>query len=74
MTVELHGGDRVLTTRSDRLGRFGFDEVLPGPVRLTILGARASRSSTPSGCCSDLTSEVFRPRGAEPSACRDDLG
>jgi hypothetical protein len=39
MTVELHGGDRVLTTQSDHLGRFGFDEVLTGPVRLTILGA-----------------------------------
>ena len=39
MTVELHGGDRVLTTESDHLGRFGFDEVLAGPVRLTILGA-----------------------------------
>jgi hypothetical protein len=38
MTIELHGGDRVLTTRSDHLGRFGFDEVLSGPVRLTILG------------------------------------
>jgi hypothetical protein len=38
MTIELHSSDRVLTTRSDALGRFGFDEVLPGPVRLTILG------------------------------------
>jgi hypothetical protein len=38
MAVELHSSDRVLATRSDGLGRFGFDEVLPGPVRLTILG------------------------------------
>ena len=38
MTVELHSSDRVLSTRSDDLGRFGFDEVLTGPVRLTILG------------------------------------
>jgi hypothetical protein len=38
MTIELHGADRVLTTRSDHLGRFGFDEVFSGPVRLTILG------------------------------------
>jgi hypothetical protein len=38
MTVELTGGDRVISTRSDRLGRFGFDEVLAGPVRLTVLG------------------------------------
>jgi hypothetical protein len=38
MTVELHSSDRVLSTRSDELGRFGFDEVLTGPVRLTILG------------------------------------
>jgi hypothetical protein len=38
MTVELAGGDRVISTRSDRLGRFGFDEVLAGPVRLTVLG------------------------------------
>jgi hypothetical protein len=38
MAVELHSSDRVLATRSDGLGRFAFDEVLPGPVRLTILG------------------------------------
>ena len=39
MAIELHGNDRVLSTRSDSLGRFGFDEVLRGPVRLTILGS-----------------------------------
>jgi hypothetical protein len=38
MTIELAGSDRVISTRADRLGRFGFDEVLAGPVRLTVLG------------------------------------
>ena len=38
-TVELHGADRVLETTTDHLGRFSFDEVLAGPVRLTVRGA-----------------------------------
>lgn len=38
MRIELSGGDRVASTRSDHLGRFGFDEVQPGPVRISVLG------------------------------------
>ena len=29
MTVELHGGDRILTTRSESLGRFGSKRCCP---------------------------------------------
>jgi hypothetical protein len=35
--VELVGTDRVFTTETDRLGRFTFDDVAPGPVRLLVL-------------------------------------
>jgi hypothetical protein len=37
-TVELVGGDVVHTAQTDRLGRFTFDELEPGPVRLVVLG------------------------------------
>ena len=82
MTVELHGGDRVLTTRSDSLGRFGFDEVLPGPVRLTDPRRQTtSRWSTPTGCCSDLIRirgfpaiEGLRGTGRIPDAETSDAG
>lgn len=36
--IELVGGDSVYTTETDRLGRFTFDELAPGPVRLVVLG------------------------------------
>jgi hypothetical protein len=38
-TIELVGSDAVYSTRSDDLGRFAFDELAPGPVRLVILDA-----------------------------------
>ena len=38
-TVELVGSDRVDTASTDRLGRFAFDEVEPGPVRLVVRDA-----------------------------------
>jgi hypothetical protein len=38
-TIELVGSDAVYTARSDELGRFSFDELAPGPVRLMILDA-----------------------------------
>jgi hypothetical protein len=37
-TVELVGGDVVLTAETDHLGRFTFDELDPGPVRLVVIG------------------------------------
>jgi hypothetical protein len=36
-TVQLTGGDRVEEQATDRLGRFTFDGVPPGPVRLSVL-------------------------------------
>jgi hypothetical protein len=42
-TVELVGADAVYSTTSDRLGRFVFDELAPGPVRLVVLGADGAR-------------------------------
>jgi len=38
-TVELVGGDVVRSVLTDRLGRFAFDDLAPGPVRLAVLGA-----------------------------------
>ncbi|HEY3485246.1 MAG TPA: carboxypeptidase-like regulatory domain-containing protein [Ilumatobacteraceae bacterium] len=43
VTVELTSGDRVSSAHSDRLGRFGFDDIEPGPVRLTVLGSSGER-------------------------------
>ena len=43
VTVELTSGDRVSAGQTDRLGRFGFDDVAPGPVRLTVLGSSGER-------------------------------
>lgn len=39
-TIELTGVDvdRVVATTSDDLGRFTFDEVPPGPVRISVVG------------------------------------
>lgn len=37
-TVELVGGDAVRSAQTDRLGRFAFDDLAPGPVRLAVLG------------------------------------
>jgi len=41
-TVRLAGGDREIEQEADRLGRFAFDGVPPGPVRLSVVidGAR----------------------------------
>lgn len=36
--IELVGADSVHSTDTDRLGRFSFDELAPGPVRLVVLG------------------------------------
>jgi hypothetical protein len=44
-TIELVGSDAVYSTRSDDLGRFGFDELAPGPVRLVILDAGGEAST-----------------------------
>jgi hypothetical protein len=39
VTVQLTSGDSVADTRTDELGRFTFDDVQPGPVRLSVLGS-----------------------------------
>ena len=36
-TVRLTGGDREIEQQADRLGRFMFDGVPPGPVRLSVV-------------------------------------
>ena len=36
-TVQLAVGDRVLEESTDRLGRFTFDAVAPGPVRISVI-------------------------------------
>ena len=38
-TVQLASGDSVAETQTDDLGRFTFNDVLPGPVRLSVLGS-----------------------------------
>lgn len=38
-TVKLTGGDREHEHQTDRLGRFSFDDVPPGPVRLSVHSA-----------------------------------
>ena len=35
-TITLVSGDAALTDTTDRLGRFSFDAVAPGPVRLVV--------------------------------------
>jgi hypothetical protein len=35
-TVQLLAGDQVLEEPTDRLGRFSFDSVAPGPVRIAV--------------------------------------
>ncbi len=42
-TVELVGADAVHSVETDRLGRFTFDALEPGPVRLVVLGADGTR-------------------------------
>lgn len=41
VAVHLTSNDRVDEQRSDRLGRFTFDAVPDGPVRLSVMGADA---------------------------------
>jgi hypothetical protein len=43
MTVELVAGDTVRSEATDRLGRFTFDDVAPGPVRLVVLDTEGER-------------------------------
>lgn len=38
-TVELVGSDAVSSVETDRLGRFDFDDIGPGPVRIVVRGA-----------------------------------
>jgi len=41
-TIELVGGDDVRSAQTDRLGRFTFDDLPPGPVRLAVLDANGA--------------------------------
>jgi hypothetical protein len=41
--VELVAGDDIQSSLSDRLGRFSFDDLSPGPVRLVVLGGDGER-------------------------------
>lgn len=41
-TVQLTGGDHVDEQRCDHLGRFTFEAIAPGPVRLSVLDAATS--------------------------------
>ncbi len=41
-TIELVGGDEVRSAQTDRLGRFTFDDLPPGPVRLAVLDANGA--------------------------------
>ena len=42
-TVELVGSDSVLSIDTDHLGRFDFDNIAPGPVRIVVRGADGQR-------------------------------
>ena len=42
-TVELVGSDSVRSVETDRLGRFDFDDIAPGPVRIVVRGADGQR-------------------------------
>ncbi|MFK8024899.1 MAG: carboxypeptidase-like regulatory domain-containing protein [Ilumatobacter sp.] len=39
MRIDVIAGDDITSVESDRLGRFSFDDLAPGPVRLVVLGA-----------------------------------
>jgi hypothetical protein len=41
-TVQLVVGDAVVEESTDRLGRFTFETVAPGPVRITVIDAERS--------------------------------
>lgn len=45
-TVRLEGPDQQLQHTSDRFGRFSFDDVHPGPVRITVHGSHPSGDTT----------------------------
>lgn len=45
-TAELQGLDRTISAVIDATGRFTFDEILTGPVRLRIVATIASDSQT----------------------------
>lgn len=44
--VELRNSTRTLRTRTDALGRFTFDAVAPGPVKLTVATGEGARVQT----------------------------
>lgn len=42
-TIELAVGDTIMTEQTDDLGRFRFDELDPGPIRLALIDGTNSR-------------------------------
>jgi hypothetical protein len=44
LIVQLTTGDQVAEQNSDRMGRFAFDDVEPGPIRLTVLDADGTQT------------------------------
>lgn len=44
--IELHQGDAVRTTEADVLGRFTFDDVTPGAIKLTVVTAAGATVQT----------------------------
>lgn len=45
-SVELRSGDRTLRTDADTLGRFTFDDVAPGAIKLTVITAGGAHVQT----------------------------
>jgi hypothetical protein len=45
-SIELHEGDSVRTTEADALGRFTFDGVTPGAIKLTVVTAAGATVQT----------------------------
>jgi hypothetical protein len=45
-TVRLDGTDQQLAATADRFGRFTFDDVHPGPIRITVIGAHPATDIT----------------------------
>ncbi len=45
-SVELRSGDRTAQTDADALGRFSFDDVASGAVKLTVVTAAGARVET----------------------------
>lgn len=45
-TVRLDATDQQLAATADRFGRFAFDDVHPGPIRITVIGTHPATDIT----------------------------